>query len=367
MPQTLDQLAAYEDREYTVQFSGEPARLRGAAVSSDLFPLLGLHAIVGRLFGVQDGIPGAHPVVLSERIWLERFGRRPDVIGQPLVIDGQAHTIVGVAPSELSFPALATNLWTLLSVPSGVGRDGTPRATIFRALGRLTGRATPRDVELAGTQIARRLGDSPVAIRAAFGAGGAVSIRARPLAEEMTADLRPAVYLLCACLGCVLLVSCANVGHLFTSRVIARRNVFAIKRALGAGDARLARETLIEGLRPLALSGALGLLVATCLTRVVPSTLGAEVRRLPGIAIDGSVIAFWMIVTVLVMVLVLLPTVIAVSRKSMSPQLPSGEHGAQAIGPPGRGRTTGPNGNGAGSVLAFGSRSRGEPAASTPG
>ena len=146
-PRTVEQLAAYSYREYTVTVPDGTARLVGFAVTPSLFPMIGATPALGRFFQPDEGASGVDgPVVLSDRGWRERFNADPTIVGRGVIIDGRAQTIVGVAGSRLHFPDRDTMLWTPLNVerpsPDAVaGRRG--RMSVIVALARLRPGVTP--------------------------------------------------------------------------------------------------------------------------------------------------------------------------------------------------------------------------------
>src|SRR6185295_16452745 len=111
--QTLDGMAAYYAREYTVSSNDEATRLHGAEVSAAAFSLFGAKPAAGRFFSAGEEAPRPKPVVvLSDRFWRDRFSRRADVIGAAMTIEGQPYEIVGVADAGFHFPDHDTQIWT---------------------------------------------------------------------------------------------------------------------------------------------------------------------------------------------------------------------------------------------------------------
>jgi putative ABC transport system permease protein len=293
-PVAIDAIAAYSGRQYTVALPDGAARLDAAAVSPGLFTLLGAVPELGRLFREEEASPGANTViVLSYRLWRDRFGSDPAVLNRSVLVDGAGYTIVGVARRGFAFPAADTMLWTPYLVPppaADAAPGGSGTMSVVRALARLAPRVTPAQAAAEGTAAARRT-IRPMAADLIFGTSSApVVVHAQTMLDEMTTTVRPALAVLAAAVGLVLLVACANVANLFLSRGVARQRELTVRAALGASAGRLARQLLTESLVLSACGGALGVAVAWSLLQLVPALASRDFPRLDGIRIDARVI-----------------------------------------------------------------------------
>ena len=238
---TLAGLAGYTGSTFLDTSGDEAVRVAGASLSPELFALVGARPALGRLLQPHDADPGAAAVVvLSDGFWRERFGAERSAIGRSLTLDGQPHTIVGVAAADFYFPSRAARLWTPFSVPRGSADPAHQSIAVFSALGRLREGATPAQAAAEGTVAARGVPRPPLA-EAIFGRGGAVEVRADVLVDGITERVRPALLVLCAAALCVLLICCANVANLLLSRGVARERELGLRAALGSGRARLVR------------------------------------------------------------------------------------------------------------------------------
>jgi putative ABC transport system permease protein len=293
-PQTIEGLAAYRSGTYreTRGPRDTATRLRGASVSPALFPLLRAVPAAGRFFDADDARAEAPPVVvISHRLWQDRFGGDPGAIGRTLTLEDAACTIVGVADPEFYFPDRDTLLWRPLGMP-GPSEGGS----VFSAIGRLRPGVTPAQAGAEGTAAARGSA-RPAAMEIIFGRGGPVAVHALPLRDEMTAQVRPALVVLTVASGFVLLIACANVAHLLLARGVARARERAVRTALGASRGRLARQILTESLLFSLVGGALGLAMAYALLQLLPVLAPSDFPRLRDVRLDSAALAFTALAT----------------------------------------------------------------------
>jgi predicted permease len=274
----------------------EPERVETALVDANYFAMLGIGPQLGRVFGVADAQPGITEVaVISDALWQRRFGGDRNVLGRRIRIDNDMYSIIGVAPKAFRHPGRGTATDVEVWAPAGWLASPFPaqpvrRAFVLRgALGRLKPGITPalaqqRVDALSATLRAQYAADYPP------GAGWAM--RVIPLHDDLVGDARPALLTLLAAVGCVLLIACANVANLLLARSSVRQREIAIRRALGAGRARLVRQLLTESVLLAAVGGTLGLFVAVwgvdALVQISPSSL----PRLHGVGVNGTVLAF---------------------------------------------------------------------------
>lgn len=306
---TLDAFAAYASRSFTITGRGEPERIRGAAVTPSLFPLLGVAPAEGRLFLEPDAVEGAAPVaVLGHAYWRARFGGDRAVVGSTIQIDGRGAEIVGVAPPGFSFPQPDASIYMPYAVrrpdpkiPGAVG--------VMPAIARLKPGVTPEQAAAEGTAIARTK-ERPLAADMLFGKGGPVEVRVRGVAAQATARVRPAMLVLMTGVGLLLVVACANVANLFLSRGAGRAREMAVRAALGAGRARLLRQLLTESVALSLAGGAIGALLAVVLVRALPALAPEGFPRLENVAVDRGALVVTLAASLAVGVLAgLLPAV----------------------------------------------------------
>ena len=288
--ETLEGIAGYSQRSFTLTGRGDPVRLRGAAVSPDMFPMLGATPALGRLFESQEERPGANRVVvLSHTLWQQQFGGDRAIVGGTLLLDDEPHEVVGVMARTFSFPDRDTTLWTPLTLTVPNLRPGQVMIMAFAGIARLEP-GTPIDRAAAeGQTIVQRIHSErggPMADRPA------PTLRLVPLQEEVIGEARSALLLMMAAVGFVLLIACANVANLLLARGATRQREMAIRAAVGAGRGRLLRHLLIENLVLSLAAGAVGVLAALWMIRALPALGPGDIPRLDAVGLNPSIVGF---------------------------------------------------------------------------
>jgi putative ABC transport system permease protein len=260
-------------------------------VSANLFSTLGVSPQLGRGFRADEEESGQDRVaVLSHAFWQRRYGGDPGVVGSRVTLDGQTVEIVGVMPAGYDFPAGA-DVWLPLQRSAGYA-SGRGNNNFF-VVGRLRQGVSLRQAQAQLEVVARNLADAYPGMKDGWG------VRAVSLHDRFFGSARAALLTLMAIVALVPLVAAANVASLFLARSLSRRPELATRLALGASRAALVRQLVVESLVIAVLGGALGLALAyeggEALRVMAPATL----PRLDSIRVDGNVVAFTMVASLL--------------------------------------------------------------------
>jgi len=282
----VGEMAAYQQRSTTVGTPGsDPERVPSAAVTSSLFPLLRVQPALGRAFTAQEDTPsGAAVAVLSNGYWRSRFGGDPSIIGRVVSMNGVPTQVIGVMPATFAYPRPDTDIWLPLRI--NPANPGNRQGHSTRAIGRLA-----PGVELATARAElQSLMAEWKATYPDIHTGHYLFIR--PLLEDVAGTIRPALLLLLAATGFVLLIVCANIASVVMARGEARIREMAIRGALGAERRRLVRLSMVESGILALIAGGLGLALAYAGVRVLLAIDPSSVPRSAEIGLDVQMMLF---------------------------------------------------------------------------
>jgi putative ABC transport system permease protein len=276
----FDAIATFNRRSFNVGTANGADRMDGASVSADFASVLGIEPVIGRMFTADEDRPkGLNVVLIGTALWQERFGGRPDVLGQTIRLNSRPFTIIGVLPPAADFPG-GVRLWT--------PQQGDPNSVqnySVEAIGRLA-----RGVTL--DQGAADLLRAHEPIFETRDKERVVTPLVRDLRAHLIGDYDTIVATLGAAVSLLLVVACANVAAMMLARALRRRREMGIRLAIGASRTRLLRQLLVENLVLSAVGGGLGLLVGTWAIGLLLESLPEQAPRWASFALDGRTVIF---------------------------------------------------------------------------
>lgn len=302
---------------------GAPKRLRGARVSASYFDLLGNALTLGRTFAPSEEIFGNdRVVVLSRAFWQSELGGDSSVLGSTLQLDGASRVVVGIAPfGDEVMEGGEVDIWTPLALGEGDfapefwGRDH------YRMIAR-----TKPGIDVAA--LARDMSRIERDVRAAGLRSESWGTWAMQLGEQARGQWRPALWLLFAATGLLLLITCANVAGLYMSRLPTMLHEASIRAALGASPRHLLRAAVAESIVLAAVGGAVGFALGSAMVGVFRPTIMAVLVGIRPPVVSGFVLLFCLVVVALVGIAVGLVPGIQLTRKDLAPSIRQGQRGA---------------------------------------
>jgi predicted permease len=334
--QTLENVAAFENANFTLRTPTGSERVSGTQVSANLFPLLGISPLRGRTFiSAEDQFGHDAVAVISYGAWKRRFGSDPEILGKTLVLDQKPHKVIGVMPKEFDFPiqSLASDsppeVWVPIAFsPDRVGPQGRGDNFDVSVIARRKPGVSIEQASADIDRISRRiLATYPPAIQKLFSLDGFVT----DFHQQVVGNVKTLLLVLLGAVGFVLLIGCANVANLLLAKAAGRRREVAIRTALGAGRFRLVRQLLTESILLGLVGGAAGLLIAVWLTQLIIQFSPGDVPRLAESQLDFAVLGFALAISILTGVLFGLAPALQVSKADLNTDLKEGSRGASAF------------------------------------
>ena len=284
----LSNIGVYTGASFNLA-SGDGAEfIQGGNISWTMFRTLGVAPQLGRDFNEdEDRVGSPKTIILSDRVWHDRFDGKRDVIGQGIMVNGVKHTVVGVMPPNFEFPAQAGAWTTMQSDP--LAQRGNHS---WQVIGRLKPGLTIEQARKDLNGIAGSLETQYPASNLGWG------VDAESLRDNQVGNLRSVLMIMTASVAFVLLIACANVANLLLARASARSKEMAVRVALGANSGRLIRQLLIESILVALVGAALGIVFAYAFLQWIKANLLTGIPFWMQFTIDGQVLLFTVAVAV---------------------------------------------------------------------
>ncbi|HEY8188961.1 MAG TPA: ABC transporter permease [Pyrinomonadaceae bacterium] len=268
---------------------GEPERIFSPAATANFFSVLGVEPVIGRTFQPGEDKPGSPRVtVLTYGMWQRKFGGDAAILGQPLTINGDSYTVIGVLPATFQFATRRADLW----LPYQPSEAQLTRRFMHgtNLIGRLKPSVSLGQAQTELSVIAKRIEQQHNQSHAGTG------LRLVRLQEQFVGNVKPILLVLLTAVAFVLLIACANVASLLLTRSLSRQKEIAIRSALGASRWRVIRQMLTESVLLSLAGGVLGLLIAywgvDALVAALPESQLNGLPFLKSLHLDARILGF---------------------------------------------------------------------------
>ncbi|HEU4834145.1 MAG TPA: ABC transporter permease [Pyrinomonadaceae bacterium] len=320
---SFNYMAAFSDQRQNLTGTGEPEELSIQLASPDFFKILGVEPILGRTFLPEDEKAQSPVAVLSYGLWQRRFGGQAAIVGQPITLNDEKYTVIGVMPPSFQFhikqrsgTGRPAELWTILPMPVGPGAN--ERGRFLGTVARLKDGVSVDQAAAELRTIHARLSDAEPQFNKNF------SAEALPLREQFFGNVRRPLWLMLGAVGFVLLIACANVANLLLSLATSREKEIAVRAALGARRTRIVRQLLTESLLLALLGSVLGLGFAWLGIKALVAISPRDLVSLQTVGLNVTVLGWTLGISVLTGIIFGLAPALHISRLNLNDSLKDG-------------------------------------------
>jgi predicted permease len=315
----FEEMAARYNTAFVLTGEGEPERVIGDRVTANFLSTFGVRPLLGRGFLPDEEKVGGDDrvVILSYGYWQRRFAGDPRIVGRQIQLSGFPYTVVGITPKDFHIRRDVD-----LYAPARADTTLPRRAEFMDVYARLKPGVSVQQADADLAAVLRHLAEEYP------GTNANIRSEVIGLQDDMVRGVRPALLAFMGAVALVLLIACANVANLLLARAATRDREVAVRVALGAGRGRLMRQLLTESVVLALIGGVLGLAMSTW---AVAAVRGTDVQILPRqgeIAIDGTIVAFTVVLSVITGLLFGIAPAIRLSRGSLHATLREGARGA---------------------------------------
>jgi putative ABC transport system permease protein len=320
---SFSDLAAMSGASFNLGVKGSPQRVVGAAVTPNLFSMLGVQPQLGRKFLPEEAQPGRDKeVILSYAIWRRVFAANPNIVGTSIRIDGVPYSVIGVMPEGFEYPSEA-EVWGPLAFSPDDLSENSRGGHGLEVLGRIKPGLSLAQVQSDMDRVSRTMIEQHASYPyTKFNFG----IILHPLLEETVGDVKPSLMVLMAAVGLVLLIACANIANLMLTRSTERQQEMETRLALGATGKRLAGQLITESIALAIAGGLLGLAITPWILHGLVNLAAKALPRAVHTSIDVRALALTAIVSVLTGILFGLAPAMQAGRKRSFDVLKSGRN-----------------------------------------
>ena len=299
MSRGIPQLSAIAGNAALLALPDDATQVTMKRVTGNLFPMLGVEALRGRLVLPEDDSDARAPVaVVSEELWRERLGADPAIVGRSIRLDGSEHTVIGILPRGFGVPHGAQVVRAQVWVPMRFADDEIDqrRNNFLLVLGRLADGTSPAMAQAELVRLFAGIAEANPDLR---GEG----LRVLPLQAEGSRSVRAPLLLIFAAAGIVLLIAATNVASLLLARGVQRGREVAIRTALGGTRGQVMRPAMLESAVLTAVGLGLGILLAWLGVRSIGDMASQRMPQLVGLAVNLRIVVFAMALAVAVALL----------------------------------------------------------------